>query len=79
MALLTIPESIDLLRGLFHRYRYMRTLQGYGEIAQEMGLTKATLYRFGKGGSIQEESLKKIEAWCRKEEEDHATRVSSIP
>ena len=77
MMVFTIAATIDQLRGRFHRCRYTRDEQDYQAIAIEMNLTKATLYRFGKGGSVQEESLIKIEEWCMREEAQHA-RISSI-
>lgn len=69
MPVLTIPEAVDLLRGRFHRCRYLRNVQDYDAIAAEIGLSRVTLYRFGKGGPIKEDSLYKIEQWCQKEED----------
>ena len=73
MRALTVSDTIDLLRGRFHRCRYARSEQDYNIIAQDMGLTKVTLYRFAKGGAAHEDTLAKIEGWCEREEQAHAT------
>lgn len=60
----TVGEVLDTLRGQFHRLRYARTEQDYAAIALEMGLAKATLYKFAKGGPSNEKTLLQIQTWC---------------
>ena len=73
LHVLTISDTINLLRGRFHRCRYMRDEQDYTMIAKDIGIPRITLYRFGKGGPANAESLAKIEEWCEREEQAHAT------
>jgi hypothetical protein len=63
----TVKIAIDTLRGQFHRYRYRRLVQDYGLIAEEIGIAKATLHKFAKGGAAQEDVLDRIEQWCERE------------
>ena len=74
-----ITPTIDELRGRFHRYRYRGAIQDYEILAAAMGMTKGTLYRFAKGGPVQEHILLKVEAWCAQQEEDSAHKALIQP
>ena len=75
----SIIDMLDRLRGQFHRLRSVRPpwQRDYETIAQEMGLTKPTLYRFAHGGTtFYSKTLPLIEAWCEREEAKHGQLVS---
>ena len=70
----SIVESVDLLRGRFHRLRCLRPVEtrDYATIAAEMHLSKPTLYRFAHGqASFYGKTLPAIETWCERQETPH--------
>ena len=70
----SIIESVDLLRGRFHRLRCLRPIEArdYATIASEMDISKPTLYRFAHGqASFYGKTLPAIEAWCNRQEIAH--------
>lgn len=79
---LSLQDTVDRLRGRFHRLRKRRPKgveRGYALLGKEMGVAQATLYQFAHGDRVSLVTLQAIEAWCAHEEQTYGAVTPPAP